>query len=263
MVHQPAQLEESEVEDEVDDPWMVHYVDLHPSEGRSGEIREGEPCFHCARSLKFHGDENAAWHFGGHVMRIMSDCDKLTHTSRTEEDVMVCNRDNFGLCFPTDWEEELNEPSSTFGLPFVHSSEYRVSAKGELLFQPVIDRDIETGADCQVQQKSMRYISGTQSAIVSSAVCIPASCVRCSANRAIIPTADNYEEAYSKSHGPSDESGEVEPPTEGNEDVMDTSHATVNQPPARSTRSHAGPRDKGKGRAKENGGRSGFKIKLN
>lgn len=181
--------------------WMVHYMDIHPNPPYAGSLLATEPRFHCARTFKF--IEGDVYEFGGQVMRILFDADNYLRAPRGQEDVMVCNRFYCDMCFPTEWDEERKGESPTFGLPFVHSGQCKIGDGGELVHTPDLGRDYENGADCQIRKMKVRLFRGVDSAMFDCAVCVAESCIVCSADRTIVPTAKDFEEARSEHAGPS------------------------------------------------------------
>lgn len=265
-VHHP--IEEEDVEEAA--LWMVHYIDLHPNELRNSSSRQ-EPRFHCARSLKFCQGEHRAFDFGGQVMRVVMDADTSARQPRFQEDVMVCDREQCQMCSSTETHDSSSVSSPTSGLAFVHRRDCRHSATGELIFKPDPAKDYETSQECRIKQRSVRFFSGTQSALVNTAVCVAASCVRCSKTRTAIPTAADYVDANQRrgdlSHGlgrseePRDASAAGRRrPRSGNDSTQ--SRDAADQPPAGSSRSSTVPRDKGKGRADGRPSGSGMMLKL-
>lgn len=181
--------------------WMVHYMNIHRNPARVGNPVATEPRFHCARTFKF--IEGDTYEFGGQVMRILFDADNYLRAPRGQEDVMVCNRFYCDMCFPTEWDEQRKGESPTSGLPFVHSGQCKIRDDGELAHTPDLGRDYENGADCQIRKMKVRLFRGEDSAMFDCAVCVAESCIVCSANRTIVPSAKDYEEARSEHAGPS------------------------------------------------------------
>lgn len=172
--------QEDDSDEDEGDLYMVHYKDLKPNVNSAGEVPTGESRFLCDAHSKFIFSQDDIWWRGGQVLRVAFGPDD--NGPKLQEDVMVCHRNQCLRCTaPGQFVYTAMMSTTENGMPFVHSGTSRPNERGTAVYHPDPTTQYEEERDkkSEVEKRQVVYPKSTRCQLVTSAVCIAATCSRC------------------------------------------------------------------------------------